>query len=66
MDETRRITITLQLAEVEALRVVAKHERRDVRNQAAVLLREELERRGLLRQAGQPGRGRQGATHEQR
>ena len=44
----RRITVTLQQDEREALVKLAQRERRDPRAQAAVILRRELERRGLL------------------
>ena len=43
-----RITITLQSDETEALGVLAEQERRDPRAQAALLIRRELERFGLL------------------
>lgn len=43
-----RITVNLQQDEREALVVLAEQERRDLRQQAAVILRQELERRGLL------------------
>ena len=44
----RRITVTLAADEREALRALALQERRDTRQQAALLIRRELERRGLL------------------
>lgn len=44
----RRITVTLAADEREALRALAFQERRDTRQQAALLIRHELERRGLL------------------
>jgi hypothetical protein len=43
-----RITVTLSQNERAALWELAQRERRDPRNQAALLLRRELERRGLL------------------
>ncbi len=43
-----RITVTLAAEERDALRVLAQHERRDARRQAAVIIRRELERLGLL------------------
>lgn len=45
---TSRITITLDDAEAEALAVLAQRERRHPREQAAMMIRRELERRGLL------------------
>jgi hypothetical protein len=45
----RRITVTLQQDEIAALGALAEHERRDPRDQAAVLIRQGLEQRGLLR-----------------
>lgn len=44
----RRITVTLTADEREALRALAFQERRDTRQQAALIIRRELERRGLL------------------
>lgn len=44
----RRMTVSLQQDERDALIVLAEHERRDPRAQAAMLIRRELERRGLL------------------
>jgi len=44
-----RITITLYSDEQEALLALARRERRDPREQAALCIRRELERRGLLR-----------------
>lgn len=43
-----RITITLRAEERDALHRLAETERRDPRAQAALLIRHELERRGLL------------------
>mgnify|MGYP001249560021 CR=1 FL=1 len=48
----RRITVTLAADEREALRALAFQERRDTRQQAALLIRRELERRGLLATEG--------------
>lgn len=48
MDEMRRITITLTPQEREALAQLAMFERRDTRRQAAMLVRAELVRLGLL------------------
>jgi hypothetical protein len=45
-----RITITLKVDEREALHVLAEREYRDLRTQAALIIRQELERRGLLPQ----------------
>ncbi len=47
----RRITIALTDGECSALLSLAERERRDPRAQAAVLIRDELERCGLLREA---------------
>lgn len=44
----RRMTVTLHQDEREALITLAQRERRDPRAQAAVLIRRELERIGLL------------------
>lgn len=44
----RRITITLLDEEREALQLLADQERRNTRQQAALLIRQELERRGML------------------
>ena len=49
-----RIFITLKSTEREALRVLAEREERDPRRQAALLLREALENRGLLPTDAQP------------
>lgn len=46
--ELRRITVTLAADERDALRLLAQQERRDARLQAAVIIRRELQRRGLL------------------
>ncbi len=46
--ELRRITVTLAADERDALRVLAFQERRDIRQQAALIIRRELERRELL------------------
>lgn len=43
-----RIWVTLQEEERQALRAMAQRERRDVRAQAALMIRRELERQGLL------------------
>lgn len=43
-----RITIVLDLDETSALRALAKKERREPRAQAELIIRDELERRGLL------------------
>jgi hypothetical protein len=45
----RRITVTLQQDEIAALGALAEQERRDPRDQAAVLIRQGLEQQGLLR-----------------
>ncbi len=44
----RRITITLSDNERQALQVLAEEELRDPRDQAALLIRAELDHRGLL------------------
>ncbi len=44
----RRITVTLTADELDALRALASQERRDTRQQAAFIIRRELERCGLL------------------
>lgn len=46
--ELRRITVTLAADERDALLSLARQERRDARRQAAVIIRRELQRRGLL------------------
>ncbi len=43
-----RMLIALNDDERRALSQCAKHERREIRQQAAVIIRRELERRGLL------------------
>lgn len=43
-----RLMVTLQLSEREALLRLARREKRDPRNQAALIIRRELERAGLL------------------
>jgi hypothetical protein len=60
--------IKLQLDEREALAKYARQERRDARNQAAVIIRRELERRGLLAQGQQQPApaGAQGDHNERR
>ena len=56
-----RVTITLQEEEKDALLVLAEQEKRDPRRQAALIIRQELERRGLLQcdagDAHRPGLG---------
>lgn len=44
----RKIVISLDGQELSALNVFAQRERRDSREQAALIIRTELERRGLL------------------
>ncbi len=44
----RRMTINLLDEERQALYTLAKQERRDIRRQAAFLIRQELQRIGLL------------------
>lgn len=44
-----RIIINIRQEDVERLLTIAEHEYRDPRAQATLLLREALERRGLLR-----------------
>ena len=48
LNSSRRITVTLAADERNALRVLAQLERRDTRRQAAIIIRRELQRRGLL------------------
>ncbi len=55
-----RITETVQSHGRDALWLLAEHERRDPRAQAALILREELERRGLLQPLGQIGSAKAG------
>ncbi len=43
-----RITVNLLRDEREALSTLAQHERRDMRDQAALIIRKELIERGLL------------------
>jgi hypothetical protein len=43
-----RITVTLKSSERDALHILAQQEYRDIRAQAALIIRQELERRGLL------------------
>ncbi|MHB0923026.1 MAG: hypothetical protein ACYC3H_03555 [Bellilinea sp.] len=45
---TAKLTVTISDSEYAALSALAWRERRNPRNQAAVLLKSELERRGLL------------------
>ena len=47
-DDARRITITLTPDERDALACLAMRERRNTRQQAAMLIRKELVRHGLL------------------
>lgn len=51
-----RVTITLKQEERKALSALAQRERRDPRQQAALILRCELARRGLLALDSQEGR----------
>ena len=46
-----RLTVTLRADERDALRTLAAVEFREPRQQAALIIRQELERRGLLPQA---------------
>lgn len=62
----RRITVTLLEEERNALYDLALRERRNIREQGSLLIRQELERRGLLPEqdtAGQPAGG-QGVQHD--
>ena len=43
-----RVTVTLKISERDALVTLAEREKRDPRAQAALIIREALERRGLL------------------
>lgn len=43
-----RLTVILTKQQKEALRILAAGEFRDYRQQAAIIIRDELERRGLL------------------
>lgn len=49
-----RITLTLSEKEKLALRTLAQKEFRDPRQQAAMMIRKELERRGLLKDTDPP------------
>lgn len=51
-----RMTVSLWPEERAALRELAMQERRDPRDQAAVIIREVLTRRGLLKDASGPGK----------
>lgn len=51
-----RFTVNLWPEERAALRELAQQERRDPRDQAAVIIREVLTRRGLLIEASAPGK----------
>jgi hypothetical protein len=44
----KRLTLTLRDDEKTALRLLAERERRDTRDQAALIIRRELEREGFL------------------
>jgi len=48
--QTTRLIFTIQKDEKDALRALAAREYRDYRAQAALIIRQELERRGLLSQ----------------
>lgn len=50
-----RRTIILRIDEYEAVQILARQERRDLREQASVLIRQGLEECGLLGQPGQTG-----------
>lgn len=55
-----RLQVILDAAERSALIELAQRERRNPRDQAALLIRHELQKRGLLpgdAKAGDPGRG---------
>jgi len=54
----KRTTVMLHTEEHEALLLLAEQERRDPRSQAAVLIRRELERSGLLSPANAPTQNR--------
>jgi len=49
-----RVTLLLDRLEREALEQLSRRERRDLRNQAAVIVRRELERLGLLQNETAP------------
>lgn len=49
-----RLTVELQADEMSALSVLAQRERRDPRSQAAMAIRAELQRRGLLTDVASP------------
>ncbi len=51
-----RMTVSLWPEERAALRELAMQERRDPRDQAAVIIREVLTRRGLLMEVSNPGK----------
>lgn len=52
--QTTRLIFTIQKDEKDALRTLAAREYRDYRAQAALIIRQELERRGLLPQIEPP------------
>ncbi len=57
-----KIYVSLEREESIALRDLARLERRDARDQAALIIAQELKRRGLLAEPG--GAERQGVTYE--
>ena len=57
MNDLRKIVISLDGAERNALAALAARERRDARAQAALLIRTELERLGLLPRAPMTANG---------
>ncbi|MCC6946037.1 MAG: hypothetical protein IT335_15775 [Thermomicrobiales bacterium] len=59
---SRWIAGTLAADEREALRLLAFQERRDARQQAALIIRRELERRGLLAAVGCSSEGQAAAN----
>jgi len=59
-----RITIHLRQDEHEALWCVAERERRDPRDQAALIIRRELERAGLLKSDNEQPRDLAQAVHQ--
>lgn len=57
-----RITVNLQASERSALLALAEIEKRNPRAQAALIIRTELERRGLLSPEMPPTNGQPGAA----
>jgi len=62
MSNFRKLVISLDGTERSALAELAQHERRDPRDQAALIIRADLVRRGLLPAEPQPAPPQKGAT----